>query len=147
MNYVHRWIGLLIVAAVPAFCQPTAVQMSFTVSMDQPNTHYYHVVFRCDDLKGDAQDFKMPVWMPGYYRIMDYSKNVINFKAADSEGKPLAWAKTTKNTWHVTTGNTPRVQISYDVYAFTVFVAENYLDDQRGYIIGPGLYLHVAGML
>ena len=121
--------------------------MAFTVSMDQPNSHYYHVEFRCGGLKGDAQDFKMPVWMPGYYRIMDYSRYVINFNAHDGAGDPLAWTKTTKNTWHVTTANAPQVLVSYDVYAFTVFVGNNYLDDQRGYIVGPGIYMHVAGMI
>jgi predicted metalloprotease with PDZ domain len=121
--------------------------MAFTVSMDQPNTHYYHVEFRCDGLRGAAQDFKMPVWMPGYYRIMDYSKDVIHFKAVDSAGRALPWAKTNKNTWHVETANAPRVTVSYDVYAFTVFVGNNYLDDQRGYIVGPGTYMHVAGMI
>src|SRR5580704_8529010 len=81
--------------------------MAFTVSMDQPNTHYYHVEFRCDGLRGAAHDFKMPVWMPGYYRIMDYSKDVIHFKAVDSAGRALSWAKTNKNTWHVETANAP----------------------------------------
>jgi predicted metalloprotease with PDZ domain len=115
--------------------------------MDQPTVHYYHVEFRCDGLQGAAQDFKMPVWMPGYYRIMDYSKDVIRFKAVDGTGKTLPWAKTNKNTWHVETANAPRVTVSYDVYAFTVFVGNNYLDDQRGYIVGPGTYMHVAGMI
>jgi predicted metalloprotease with PDZ domain len=53
------------------------------------------VVFECDGLKGDTQDFKMPVWMPGLYRIMDYAKDVVNFKAVDGAGRPLPWAKTT----------------------------------------------------
>ena len=150
MNKVYRAIGMavLVIAAVScAFGQTTAGTMAFTVSMDRPNTHYYHVEFRCDGLKGDTQDFKMPVWMPGYYRIMDYPKYVTNFKAVDGAGRPLSWAKTTKNTWHVKTADAPRVVVSYDVYAFSVFVANNYLDDERGYIVGPGLYVHVAGMI
>jgi len=151
MTKAFRTIGLavLILATVspPALCRSAAETMAFTVSMDQPNKHYYHIEFRCDGLKGDAQDFKMPVWMPGYYRIMDYSKYVTNFKAVDGAGRPLPWAKTTKNTWHVKTANAPQIVVSYDVYAFTVFVANNYLDDQRGYIVGPGLYMYVAGMI
>jgi predicted metalloprotease with PDZ domain len=121
--------------------------MAFTVSMDQPNRHYYRVQFRCDGLRGDAQDFKMPVWMPGYYRIMDYAKDVINFQVNDGAGKSLHWTKTNKNTWHVITANAPRIIVSYDVYAFTVFVGNSYLDDQRGYLVGPATYMYVAGMI
>ena len=141
------WLIIFLSAGSFAALAQTAGTMAFTVSMDQPTTHYYHIEFRCEGLRGDAQDFKMPVWMPGYYRIMDYSKDVVNFKAADGTGHPLAWAKTTKNTWHVRTANAPLVVVSYDVYAFTVFVGNNYLDDQRGYIVGPGTYMHVAGMI
>ena len=139
------WLTFVLLAASAA--AQTAGTMAFTVSMEQPSTHYYHIEFRCDGLRGDAQDFKMPVWMPGYYRIMDYSKDVINFKVVDGAGHLLAWAKTNKNTWHVKTANSPQIVVSYDVYAFTVFVGNNYLDDQRGYIVGPGTYMNVAGMI
>jgi predicted metalloprotease with PDZ domain len=140
-------LTLLFLAGSALAVGQTAGTMAFTVSMDQPSTHYYHIEFRCDGLRGDAQDFKMPVWMPGYYRIMDYSKDVINFKVMDGAGHPLSWAKTNKNTWHVKTANSPQIVVSYDVYAFTVFVGNNYLDDQRGYIVGPGTYMNVAGMI
>jgi hypothetical protein len=100
---MFHWI-LGLVAAF-SLAQSPAGTMAFTVSMDQPSTHYYHVEFRSIGLHGDSQDFKLPVWMPDYYRIMDYSKDVINFKAVDGVGHPLLWAKTTKNTWHVNTGN------------------------------------------
>jgi len=141
------WLMLLALAVPIAALSQTAGAMAFTVSMDQPATHYYHVEFHCDGLRGEAQDFKMPVWMPGYYRIVDYSKDVINFKAVDGAGHILEWAKTNKNTWHVKTANAPRIVVSYDVYAFTVFVANNFLDDQRGYMVGPGIYMNVAGMI
>ena len=45
--------------------------MVFTVSMPQPATHILHVTFRCEGLKGELQDFKMPAWSPGYYGIGD----------------------------------------------------------------------------
>ncbi len=42
--------------------------LAFTVSMDNPNTHYYHVIFRCQGLPGETQDFKMPAWTRGITR-------------------------------------------------------------------------------
>lgn len=119
----------------------------FTVSMDRPVNHYYHVELRCDQLTGATQDFKMPVWMPGYYRIMDYAKDVVNFKASDSSGAPLPLVKIDKNTWRVKTAGGSRIVLNYDVYAFTRFVANNYLDDQRGYFVGPGMFVYLAGKI
>lgn len=57
--------------------------LAFTVSMEQPGTHYYHVTLRCGDLKGRAQEFKMPARTPGYYKIMDYACHVRSFHAQD----------------------------------------------------------------
>ena len=142
-----RFALLIAVVAALALGQAPVGTMAFTVSMDRPETHYYHVEFRCEGLQGDTQDFKMPVWMPGYYSIQDYAKNVVNFKVVDGTGKALSWSQTTKNTWHVKTGNAPAVVVSYDVYGFTRFVGSTYLDDQRGYFVAPSMYLHLAGMI
>lgn len=136
-------LPLLLATALPALCQTFA----FTVSMEHPANHYYHVELHCTGLSGDAQDFKMPVWMPGYYRIMDYSKDVVNFQAADGAGHPIPWTKTNKNTWRVKTAGAAQIALSYDVYAFTRFVGNNYLDDQRGYFVGPAMYVYVPGMI
>lgn len=131
-------------AAPPKGAAPA---LSITVSMERPTTHYYHVVFRADGLEGETQDFKMPVWTPGYYEIMDYAKNVKDFRAEDGAGRPLAWEKAAKNTWRVRTGKSASVVASYDVYAFNRFVADSYLGDDSGFITPEGVFMHVAGHL
>ncbi len=127
--------------------QRTESTMAFTVSMEQPHTHYFHVTLRCQGLKGKTQDFKLPVWTPGYYLIMDYPKNVLNFRAEDGNGKELEWAKTTKNTWRVECGKAVVITVSYDVYAFTRSVAESFLDDARAFICPTGVFMFVDGHL
>jgi predicted metalloprotease with PDZ domain len=131
----------------PAQTRAAAPSMSITVSLERPTTHYYHVVFRADGLKGETQDFKMPAWTPGYYRIMDYAKNLKDFRAEDGAGRPLAWEKTAKNTWRVRSGTAASIVVSYDVYAFTRFVADSYLGDDGGFITPAGVFMHVAGHL
>jgi predicted metalloprotease with PDZ domain len=138
---------LILLSAAAAFGQSTEGTMAITLSMERPATHYYHVVFHTEGLKGDSLDFKLPAWTPGYYRIMDYSKNLVNFRASDGAGRALAWSKTVKNTWHVDSHNAASVTVSYDVYAFNNFVAESFLDDTRGYITPAGVFLHVAGRI
>jgi predicted metalloprotease with PDZ domain len=134
-------------APAPAHISASPPALSITVSMEQPATHYYHVVFRADGLKGEFQDFKLPIWTPGYYRIMDYAKNLKDFRAEDGAGRPLAWDKTAKNIWRVRSGKAPSIVVSYDVYAFTRFVADSYLGDDGGFITPAGLFMHVAGHL
>jgi predicted metalloprotease with PDZ domain len=121
--------------------------LSITVSIERPTSHYYHVVFRADGLKGEFQDFKLPVWTPGYYRVMDYSKNVKDFRAEDGAGRALPWEKTSKNIWRVRSANSATIVASYDVYAFTRFVADSYLNDDGGFITPAGVFMHVAGHL
>lgn len=142
MNPLKCIIGLLAVIQLGA-----ASDLAFTVSMEQPSTHYYNVTMRCDGLNGATQDFKMPAWTPGYYRIMDYARNVVRFRAEDGAGHPLEWSKTAKNTWRVKTANAPSIVLRYDVYAFTQNVADSFLDDSRGYVTPAGLFLHAAGQI
>ncbi len=137
----------LFVAVSLVYGQQPEGSMAFTVSMEQPHTHYYHVVFSCQGLKGDTLDFKMPAWTPGYYWVMDYAKNVLNFRAEDRAGNPLVWNKTAKNTWQVESENSAAVTVSYDVYAFRRSVAESFLDDRRAFIAPAGVFMHVGGRL
>ncbi len=122
-------------------------RMAFTVSLPQPATHTYHVTFRCEGLKGELQDFKLPQWSPGFYGIGDYSRNLSNFKAEDASGHALEWEKVTKNTWRVVAANAPVVVLTYDVFGTTSFAANTYLGEDRGYLSPSGLFMHLAGQL
>jgi predicted metalloprotease with PDZ domain len=121
--------------------------MAFTVSMPHPETHQFHVTFRCEGLKGESLDFLLPAWMPGFYRLMDYEKNVSGFRAADGTGRSLPWEKVTKNTWRVATGNAREVVLDYDVFGNISFVAQNFLDEKRAFIAPPGLYMYAAAQI
>jgi predicted metalloprotease with PDZ domain len=130
--------------AGPAAALPRGTAV--TVSMDRPSTHYFHVQMRVDDVAGDSIEVKLPVWTPGYYLIMDYARNVLNFRAADTAGRALGWEKTAKNSWRVKAGKAP-VVVDYDVYAYSPSVADSYLDDDRAFICPTGVFMHVAGRL
>lgn len=135
----------LVLAASAAFAQKPAGVMAFSVSMGQPSTHYYRVVFRCEGLKGETQDFKLPSWTPGFYQVMDYARNILNFQAEDRAGNRLEWEKVTKNTWRVKAGKAEAIIVHYDVYAFNRFVADSFLDDSQGFISPTSVFMHVAG--
>jgi predicted metalloprotease with PDZ domain len=140
-------IGLAFLAATGISRGDQQGALEFTVSMERPHRHYYHVLLRCQGLGNDVIDFKLPAWTPGYYRIMDYARNVLNFRVENEAGTPLAWEKTAKNTWRVETGGEDTLLVSYDIYAFTRSVADSFLDDRRAFISPTGVFIHPAELL
>lgn len=121
--------------------------MAFTVSMPRAGSHQFHIALRCDGVSGETQDVKMPVWTPGFYRVLDYAKYVRDFRAEDLAGRALPWEKVAPNTWRIVTGNSAAMVVNYDVEASVSFVARNYIDEQRAFIAPAGLFVHLAGRI
>ncbi|CAN5717961.1 PDZ domain-containing protein [soil metagenome] len=137
--------GLLHSSVCIAQVQKT--NMSFTVSMERPTTHYFHIEIVCNNLQRSSQTFKLPSWTPGYYWIMNYAKNLVNFTAKDEKGNTLNWKKTAKNAWQVQNDKATKITIGYDMYAFTQSVADPFLDDEHAYIPPAGLFMYLDGQL
>jgi predicted metalloprotease with PDZ domain len=148
-NKARILFGCAALLALPlgARAAQTEGAMAFTVSMPQASSHRFHVALRCTGVSGATQDFKMPVWTPGFYRVLDYAKYVRDFRAEDETGRALPWEKTAKNTWRVAAGNAAAVVLNYDVEASAAFVARNYIDEQRAFIAPAGLFVYLAGRI
>lgn len=126
---------------------PDPARITFTVSMPRPETHYVHVEMSCAGIRDETVELKMPAWSPGYYVILDYARNVGRFEARDSSGRPLAWKKTSKNAWRVTTGGTSPFTVSYDVWALGSSIAESSVDERQAFLSPTSLFLHPAGRI
>ena len=120
--------------------------LSYTVKMENPEWHFFHVKLSCKGIKKEFIDFKMPAWTPGYYQRMDYAKYVERLKATDETGKELKWEKTNDNTWRVFSNNA-NVNLAYEIKTSRSFVATPYLDETRGYILPAGVFLYVDKMI
>ncbi|MFA5816441.1 MAG: hypothetical protein WC865_12555 [Bacteroidales bacterium] len=140
-------IVILLLVIGTSHAQVPESKMAFTVSMEQPASHYYHVELRYTGITAESVDLKMPVWTPGYYMILDLAKNVVEFNATDASGKLLVFGKTAKNTWHITTAGVKTLMVSYYVFANRTSVAEPYLAENRGFISPTGVFMHVDGKL
>lgn len=122
-------------------------KMEYTISMEKPSTHYYHISFYYKGIGKDIIDCSLPVWTPGYYWITNFPKNIVNFKAENEDGQKLKWEKVKKNTWRINTKGINSIIVSYDVYAYTQSVADPFLDSGRGYISPAGVFMYVEGNL
>jgi len=125
------------------------IGLKYTVSMPQPNTHYFHVEIGVSGLRGrsggDSLVFSMPIWTPGSYLVREFSRNVLDFRAFGASGTELRHEKISKNSWRVITDSNDEVTVKYRVYAFEFTVDTSYLDDQFGIINGASVFMFVRG--
>lgn len=143
MQRIITTLVFLISAYVYSIAGPA---ISFQVSMPHPSTHTYSVEM---SISGDIKDtliLKLPVWTPGYYKIMDYPKNLYGFEIHNSRKEELRWEKTSKNTWIVYTNGANNITARYKIYAFSKSVADSYLDSEMSFISPTGLFMHISGM-
>jgi predicted metalloprotease with PDZ domain len=135
---------IFLVLALHSFA---AAKMAFTVSMQNPAAHTFHVRMRADGLAAPLEDFQMPQWSTGYYGILNFSRYVSNFHAEDGAGRAMVWEKTARNTWRVVSGGSPVIVLEYDIFGATRFSANNYLGEDRAFLSPAGMFVHPAGML
>jgi len=143
--YAVPFFVFLFIIQIPSFSQKAS--LVYTVSMENPEWHIFHVELNCTGIIKESIDFKMPVWTPGYYQRLDFAKNVGNFKAFDAVGNELKWEKTTDNTWRVFSKASDAIKLTYDVKTTRAFVATPYLDETRGYIVPAGVFFHIDKMI
>ncbi len=120
----------------------TAPSVRITLSMNNPESHYYQVEMHCSGLNQNQLTLKLPAWTPGYYLVLDLSQNVVDFSPLDSAGRVLEWSKTDKNAWSINTTGLSSVIVNYYVYANRRSVAEPYLDSLKGFISPTGIFMH-----
>jgi len=118
--------------------------ISYSLSFDMPNKYIDVAMTYIPEVGASQSDvtFKMPVWAPGYYLILDYPTNVSDFKAIGCGNKTLDWEKVGKTGWKVETSDT--VRVSYRVFADFHSVAECRVEEDAAFVPGNGVFMYVA---
>jgi len=119
--------------------------ITYVVSMEEPQTHYFHVEMRIEGIEEAQVDIKMATWTPGSYLIREFARNVESFGARSGKGKKLDSRKINKNTWRVKSNKEREFSVRYDVYAFEHTVRTSFLDDTHASIIGASVFMYVEG--
>ena len=121
--------------ATIARSQPTAPEISYTVSMSKPWTHLLEVEMRFSYSSAPPANVEvlMPVWTPGSYLIREYARHVMDFDAKDGNGNRLVWDKTNKNTWRIDNQGANQLIVTYKVYANELTVRTNELNDEHAF--------------
>jgi predicted metalloprotease with PDZ domain len=121
--------------------------INFEISFTEPQAHYVDVQMAIDNMSANALTIKMPVWAPGSYLVREFSKNMESLRVTDSEGKPLTFVKTTKNSWKINSIHSKKVIVNYRVYAFEVSVRTSFVDADEAFLSSPDIFMYVDGQL
>src|SRR5438270_2564490 len=93
---VHLSALLLVLLATAASSQ-TRSKLDYTILLADPVHHRVHVTMTYDPESGGHQ-VQLPVWN-ALYQVRDFSKNVIDVKAASHSGEQLPLTQVDKTTW------------------------------------------------
>ena len=121
-------------------------KMEYNISFDQAR-HYINVELNVtfQQPANDTHTLEMPVWAPGYYMILDYPKNLSDFKATTPDGQtPLTWTKTSKNQWAIDVRQTG-FKVTYRIYANEHSVAESRVEKDMAFIAPNGVFMYLDG--
>ena len=86
---------------------PVPAPRHLKVRIPAPHTHRVHLEIRVDDAPGDTVTWRMPRWIPGAYKLVDFARNVRNARAETLNGDPLRVERIDLHTWRLHHGGQP----------------------------------------
>lgn len=146
-KFSKSFLFIFIVITFPVSAQNVKPVFNYTISMTKPATGIFHIELISSGWQTGSIELKMPKWMPGYYQLMNYANEVVNFSVRDKAGANIPFNKINENTWQLSTKTTGSLLISYDVKATRAFVATNFLDSSHAYIVPAGLFMYADGFI
>ncbi len=117
--------------------------LRYTLEPKDLSGHLYHVTLTVAAPDPAGQVLALPAWIPGSYMIREFSKNIVQIRAA-CKGEALELTKLDKHSWRAAPCKGPLV-VSYEVYAWDMSVRTAHLDQTHGFFNGTSVYLRVLG--
>lgn len=145
----HLAISKIAIFSFLIFTNCHAQEFDYTIAISETDTynHTYQVQLRTSCDTSENTIFRMPNWMPGYYQIMHYGKDVSNFQVKDHQGKKLNFSHPNEQTWVVENTKNKRIIIDYQINTHKEFVANSYIDADHAYVIPCNSFLYLDGHL
>lgn len=106
--------------------------IQYFFSFDRQN-HLILVEIHFEKISSDCLKLHLPAWRPGRYQLQNFAKNILNFKASNSEGEIL-WQKTETNVWEINTEGHTNAKINYAYYANELNAGSSMVNHEIVYI-------------
>ena len=121
----------------------SATALHYRVQLHDLHAHLFAVTLTLPQ-PAAKQRVSLPVWIPGSYLVREFSKSLQRLQAQQS-GKTVELTQLDKCSWQVDCNPDQPLLLSYEVYAFDNSVRTAWLDADRGFFNGTGLFLQVQG--
>lgn len=133
-------IPLLFIAAAAATASAqsdkvVAPRLSYTISVEKPGDKDLSVTLRVDGATSPTVDLAMPIWLPGVYRLQEYSNAVRELTATSESGSPADVTQPSPNVWRVSSQGKPfTVRYEVDISGKQKHYSKSQIDDDLGVI-------------
>ena len=117
-------------------------RVSYALAFDGA-AHTIDVTARFDELTGGPVVLRMAAWTPGSYLVRDYARHLIDIRAEDGAGRPLAVAKVDKAGWRIDAGDARELVVRYRVYAHELTVRTSHVTRSHAFVNGAPTYLYL----
>lgn len=118
--------------------------VNYQIKITNAAQHLAEVSIDFPAAKGNTLDVQMPIWRTGRYEVLNLGKNVRQFKATNSKGQPLTFAKTDKGTWQIKTKAGEAIKVSYEIFANALGERTQHIDDTHAYLDASGVLMYAA---
>lgn len=122
----------------------TAPACHYRIAIADAHAHLFRVTLTIAQPLA-AQEFSLPVWIPGSYLVREFAKNLQNLRASQA-GQPVALQQHSKQRWQAANQAGQPLVLEYEVYANDPSVRSASLDAQRGFFNGTSLCLRAEGL-
>ena len=117
------------------------INLVYRLSFPEPEKHLVEVELTYDSLEAGPETLVLPVWTPGYYKILDNPAHIIDFAVQGESGDSIIWNKTSKNEWTFENPVPQEVRITYNVYANRKSVAESNVSGEKAFLAGTDIFM------
>lgn len=108
----HFAVRILLICFALMFCAARASgTISYSVSLDHPENHFFHVTMTIPDVHGEAV-IQMPAWN-ATYQIRDFAARIQDMRASDEKGERLPISKLDKQTWQIS--GSGKIAVTYAI--------------------------------
>ena len=113
------------------------------LEIDDLRSHHYRVTMTLPH-PAPRQRLSLPAWIPGSYLVREFARHLSDLKASQGR-REVALTQIDKHTWEADCSGRGALTLSWRVYAFDSSVRCAWLDAQRGFFNGTGVFLRAEG--
>lgn len=121
--------------------------LRYVVSIKKTESQCVDLEFHISELKQDSIILKLPNWMPGYYQLMDYAKDLENILAEHENGDSIPVTRLNDNSWSISGIRNKSIIVRYTIRTKRQFVANSFVDKDHAYLVPGNTFLYIDGLL